>query len=259
MKTKNSNSLFSLEGKVAVITGASKGIGKGIASIYADAGARLIVCSRKQDAIEKAADELRQNGADVLAVAANVTSNEDRQRLIETALDWGARIDILVNNAGANPVYAGLADLPETAFDQVVSVNLKAPLFLSQLAFGRWMKKNGGAIINVSSIAASRCHTGTNCYNFIKAGLNHLTRCLASEWGADGVRVNALAPGLIRTDFSRVLWENPDELDSWVNNSPISRLGEVEDLFGAALLLASDAATYITGHILTVDGGSLLH
>jgi len=251
------DSMFTLDGKVAVITGASRGIGEEIAKVFSRAGARLIICSRKQASVENVAQAIREDGGDVLAVEANVSVQEDRTRLIDTAMAWGGRIDILVNNAGANPRYGGLADLAEPELDKVLAVNLKAGLFLSQLAYKHWMKDNGGVILNVSSIAGFNSTKGINGYNVVKAALNHLTRCLASEWGHDGVRVNALAPGLIKTHFSRALWENPSFMEA-IRKNPIPRLGEVGDLAGAALFLASDASAFITGHILVVDGGTLI-
>lgn len=254
---RDSSSMFSLEGKLAVITGASRGIGEEIAKIFSRAGARLVICSRKQEGVDRTADAIRKEGGEVLAVAANVSAGEERANLINTAMEWGSRIDILVNNAGANPKYGGLAKLSEAELDKVLDVNLKATLFLSQLAYSSWMKANGGVVLNVSSIGGFECYTGINGYNVVKAALNHLTRCLASEWGHDGVRVNALAPGLIRTQFSRALWENPSFM-KMIENHPIPRLGEVEDLAGAALFLASDASSFITGHILIADGGALI-
>lgn len=254
---KNIDSIFSLKGKTAIITGASRGIGEEIAKVFAIAGARIVVCSRKQEAVDQVADVIVKSGGDALAVAANIADENDRENLINTAMDWGGRLDILVNNAGANPQFGGLADLGEAAFDKTINVNLKATLFLSQLAYKKWMKNNGGAIINVSSIGGLHCSTGINGYNVVKAALNHLTRCLASEWGRKGVRVNALAPGVIKTQFSQALWESP-EFNTMIKQNPIPRFGEVEDMAGAALFLASDASSYVTGHIMVVDGGTLV-
>jgi len=250
-------SLFSLEGKVAIITGASRGIGEEIAKRFSKAGARLIICSRKMEALECAAEQIRKEGGDTRVIQADVTVPEDRERIIASAIEWGASIDILVNNAGANPKYGGLEDLSEKDFDQIVDVNLKAGLFLSQLAYKRWMKENGGVILNISSIAGWQCSTGINGYTVVKAALNHLTRCLASEWGHNGLRVNALAPGLIKTNFSRALWENP-AFGKAIKRNPIPKIGRVEDVAGAALFLVSEAASYVTGHILVADGGMLV-
>ena len=251
------SSLFSLRGRTAVITGASQGIGFEIARLYAQAGAKVVICSRKQAGVDSAAELIRQAGGQALAVAANVTSTEDRERLVSTALDWAGRLDILVNNAGANPSFGPLAELTEDAWDKIFAVNLKAAFFLSQSAYQSWMKAHGGSIIHVSSIGAEETMKGINAYNVTKAALNHLTRALASEWGPDGVRVNALAPGLIKTKFSQALWEDPISTQA-IKSYPIPRFGQVEDLAGAALLLASEASSFITGHVLTVDGGQSL-
>ncbi|WP_291300509.1 SDR family oxidoreductase [Desulfosporosinus sp. BICA1-9] len=182
---------------------------------------------------------------------------EDRKKLVEATMDWAGQIDILVNNAGGNPGYGPLADLTEQAWDKVIEVNLKSALFLSQLVYQAWMKTHGGVIINVASVGGFIASTGVNAYNVSKAGLIHLTRSLAREWGADGIRVNALAPGLIRTKFSQVLWEGTKGSEM-VESHPIPRVGEVEDIDGAALLLASSASSFMTGHTLVVDGGQLL-
>lgn len=249
--------MFSLAGKVAVVTGGTQGIGEEIALVYARAGAKVVICSRSQAAVESAVKRMKQNESEVLGLQANVALPQDRKNLIESAMNWGKRLDILVNNAGANPKFGGLENLVEPEIDKVINVNLKASLFLSQLAYKMWMKDHGGVIINVSSIGGFQCSTGINGYNIIKAALNHLTRCLASEWGRKGIRVNALAPGLIKTDFSNALWSNP-EFQKVVKLQPVGRLGRVNDLTGAALFLASDASSFMTGHIIVVDGGHMV-
>ena len=251
------DALFSLKEKVAIITGASRGIGEEMATVFAKAGARVVVCSRKQEAVDQVASAISKNGGQALAVAANIAEAGDRENLISKTMDWGGSIDVLVNNAGAYPQFGGLEDLTEAALDKTIDVNLKATLFVSQLAYKTWMKNNGGAIINVSSIGGLQCSTGINGYNVVKAALNHLTRCLASEWGRKGVRVNALAPGVIKTQFSQALWESP-EFNTMIKQNPIPRFGEVEDMAGAALFLASDASSYVTGHTMVIDGGTLV-
>ncbi|MCL6477318.1 MAG: SDR family oxidoreductase [Peptococcaceae bacterium] len=250
--------MFSLAGKVALITGASRGIGEEIAGVYLKAGARVAICSRKPEGVKDAVERLKLLGSqDVLGIAADVFLPEDRKKLVEAVMDQYGRIDILVNNAGANPSHGPLADLTEEAWDKVIGVNLKAPLFLSQSVYHAWMKAHGGVIINVASVGGFLATPGINAYNISKAGLIHLTRCLANEWGQDGVRVNAIAPGLIKTKFSRVIWDGPAGPEM-VERHPISRIGKVEDIAGAALLLASDASSFMTGHTLIIDGGQLL-
>lgn len=250
-------SMFSLGGKVAIVAGASRGIGEEIARTYSAAGARTVICSRSRERIDEAANRIRERGGEVLAVAANISAREDRQRLVEAAMDWAGRIDILVNNAATNTSYGPLDRITESAWDKAFETNLKGPLFLSQLVFNAWMKEHGGVILNISSVGGFKCTRGISAYNITKAAVMHLTRCMAAEWGRYGIRVNSLAPGLIRTEFSRVLWDGPEGAKA-VESHPISRIGEVEDLAGAALLLASGAASFMTGHTLVVDGGQLL-
>lgn len=248
---------FSIKGKTAVITGASRGIGAEMAKLFARSGAKLVICSRKLDAVTDTAAAIEKDGGQVLPVAANIGDPSDRETLIQSAMDFGGRIDILVNNAGANPAYGGLADLSAKAFDKVLDVNLKATLYLCQLAYYSWMQEHGGSILNVSSIGGFKPSKGINGYNVVKAALNHLTQCLASEWGHQGIRVNALAPGVIKTDFSKALVEDP-KFSAMMKRNPIQRFGEVTDLSGAALFMVSDASAYITGHTLVVDGGTLI-
>jgi len=263
---KHVHSMFSLAGKVALVAGASRGIGEEIAGIYARAGAKVAICSRRPEGVKDAVERIKlripdksphlDNQQNVLGITANILLTEDRKQMVEAVMDWAGQIDILVNNAGANPSYAPLSDLTEEAWDKVFAVNLKAPLFLSQLVYHAWMKGHGGSIINIASIGAFLASTGINAYNVSKAGLIHLTRCLAREWGPDGVRVNAIAPGLIKTKFSQAIWDSPAGL-AMIERQPIPRFGEVEDINGAALLLASPASSFITGHTLVVDGGQL--
>lgn len=250
-------SLFSLQNRVALVTGASQGIGKEIALAYSRAGARLVICSREKKRIDKVGKEIKESGGEVLSLEANVSNAEDRERLVKSAVGWGGKVDILVNNAGANPVFGPLADISESAWDKVFEVNLKATFFISQLVYHASMKESGGVILNVSSIAGLKTTKGINVYNVAKAALIHLTRCLASEWGHNGIRVNALALGIIKTQFSRAIWEGPHR-EELFNSFPIPRIGEVDDVAGGALFLISPAASYITGHILTIDGGQLV-
>ena len=169
-------------------------------------------------------------------------------------MEWAGRIDILVNNAGTNPAFGPLADIEESAWDKIFEVNLKGPFFLSQMAYNAWMKDNGGSIINTASVGGySTAPFSMNVYNTTKAALIHLTKCLASEWRTQNVRVNALAPGLIKTRLSQVLWDNPEGLE---NRDGL--IGEVKDIAGTALLLASDAGVFINGQTIVIDGGALV-
>lgn len=254
---ENVFSMFSLKDKVALITGASQGIGEAIALTYARAGARVAICSRRMEKISKVAAKISGEGGDALPVEANVSNAEHRRRLVQSVMDWGGRVDVLVNNAGANPSFGPLAEVSDSVWEKVFEMNVKASFMISQLVFHASMKDRGGVIVNVSSVAGSKTTKNINLYNVAKAALNHLTRCLASEWGHQGIRVNALAPGIIRTAFSRALWDRP-EGDQIFSGFPIPRIGGVDDIVGAALFLASDASAYITGAILTIDGGQLI-
>jgi len=247
----------SLEGKTAIVTGASRGIGLEMARRFSAAGADVVICSRNQKAVDEAAADITADGGKVLPLAINVADERDRVRLVDQAMEWAGRIDILVNNAGANPTFGGLATLTEKALDTVIDVNLKATLFIAQRVFHAWMKDNGGVILNISSIGGKQCMPGISGYCTVKAALNHLGRCMAAEWGKYGVRVNTILPGIIKTKFSKALWENP-KLQHEMASYPISRFGEVEDIVGAALLLVSEASAYTTGAEFVIDGGSLI-
>lgn len=255
--SKDVEAIFSLKGKTALVAGASRGIGEEIARIFSAAGAKLVVSSRKPEGIAEAAERIRKaTGGEVLAVPASIASAEDRKKMVSEALKWGGRIDILVNNAGTNPAWGPLEDIQESAWDKIFDVNLKGPFILSQLVFHQWMKEHGGAILNTASVGAFSSSPGTNVYNVTKAALAHLTRVMAGEWGKYKIRVNAIAPGLIKTRLSQALWDNP-EVEKIVAGWPISRLGTVEDLAGVSLLLVSDAGSFITGQTYIVDGGAL--
>lgn len=252
-------SMFSLEGKTALIAGASRGIGEEIARVYALAGAKLIVSSRRPEGIKEAAENLRRDtGAEILAIPANISYPDDRKKLVDESMKWAGRIDILVNNAGTNPASGPLADVEEAAWDKIFEVNLKGPFLVSKLVFQAWMKEHGGCIINTSSIAAYG--TGGNiegAYSITKSALTHLTRILAAEWGKYRIRVNALAPGLIKTRLSQALWDRPG-IEESAKSKAVPRLGIAEDLAGAALLLASQAGELINGQDIIVDNGALV-
>jgi NAD(P)-dependent dehydrogenase (short-subunit alcohol dehydrogenase family) len=252
-------SMFSLEGKTALIAGASRGIGEEIARVYGLAGAKLVISSRRPDGIKEAAERLRKDtGAEILAVPSNISNPDDRKKLVDEALKWAGRVDILLNNAGTNPASGPLADIEESAWAKIFEVNLNGPYFLSKLVFQAWMKEHGGCIINTSSIAAYG--TGGNiegAYSITKSALTHLTKILACEWGKYRVRVNALAPGLIKTRLSQALWDRPGIEDS-AQNKAFPRLGAPTDLAGAALLLASKAGELINGQDIIVDNGALV-
>jgi NAD(P)-dependent dehydrogenase (short-subunit alcohol dehydrogenase family) len=249
------NELFSLEGKVALITGASKGIGESIARFYSANGAKVVINSRKQDELNIVAESIKIAGGDCTGIAANAGEMAGCKLLVEQTMALYGGIDVLVNNAASNPIYGPVVDCEEWAFDKIMDVNLKAPFELGKLVYPIMKQRGGGVVINISSIAGLTPDPGLGMYSVSKAALNMLTRVMAKEWGHDGIRVNAICPGLIKTKFSEALWNNEKWLNHFVKQAPISRLGTVEEIAGLALFLASPASGYCTGTLFTADGG----
>ncbi len=241
-----------LTGRTAVVTGASKGIGRAIAAAYAAAGANVLLSSRKQEALDEAASTM---DGEVATFAANAGDPDAAEACVAHAVERFGGIDVLVNNAATNPYFGPTIDIDLSRFDKTVQVNLRGPLVWTQAAWRARMAEHGGSVINVASVGGIRGGTGLGAYNVTKAGLIHLTHILAAELGP-AVRVNALAPGLVKTDFARALWE--ENGDAIGRTMPAGRLGEPDDLAGAALFLASDLSSWVTGHVLVVDGGSLV-
>lgn len=246
---------FRLDGRVAIITGASKGIGASIAQTLAENGAKVVVSSRKQAAVDEVASEIKAAGAKALAVAAHVGDTQALQTLVNTTLEHFGRIDIVINNAATNPVFGPLEDSVD-AMDKIMQVNVKAPLELARLALPQ-LKANKGAIVNISSVEAFIATEGLGCYSVSKAALNMLTKSMAKEWGKYGIRANAICPGLIKTKFSEALWSNESMLKYYLKQTPLGRIGEPQEVANLALFLASDASAYSTGGIFMVDGGIL--
>jgi NAD(P)-dependent dehydrogenase (short-subunit alcohol dehydrogenase family) len=244
-----------LEGKAALVTGASKGIGAAIASTLAAHGARVMISSRKQEALDATAAEIRtaHPGAELTTFAANAGEPDHAEACVAATVDRLGALDILVNNAATNPHFGPLIDIELSAWDKTFQVNLRGVLVWTQLAWRAWMAEHGGVVVNMSSVGALRHGGGLGAYNVTKSGLIHLTTILAAEL-APGVRVNALAPGIIQTDFSEALWRGLDPSDA----VPLGRYGTPEDVAAAALFLASDESSWITGETLLVDGGALV-
>jgi len=243
---------LSLAGKVALVTGASRGIGKAIATAFAGAGASVLLSSRKLADLEAAAEEI---GGDVDVVTANAGDPDQAAAAVERCMERFGAVDVLVNNAATNPYFGPAIDIDLGRYDKTWDVNVRGPLVWTQLAWRASMQERGGAVINVASIGGLSVEPGIGIYNGTKAALIHLTRTLAAEL-APTVRVNAIAPGLVKTDMARALWE-PAE-DRIAASMPLGRLGEPSDIAAAALFLASDLASWVTGHTLVVDGGALL-
>lgn len=243
----------SLEGKVALVTGASKGIGRAIAATFAEAGAAVMLSSRKQDALDEAAATMTGETA---TFAANAGDPEAAAACVQATVDRFGGIDILVNNAATNPYMGPTLGIDLARYDKTWQVNLRGPLVWIQETWARSMRERPGAsVINIASIGGLSVETSIGVYNTTKAALIHLTKTLAAELGPTA-RVNAIAPGLVKTDMARALWE-PNE-GALGKRTPLGRIGEPEDIANAALFLASDLSSWITGHTLVVDGGALI-
>ena len=250
--------LFDLTGKVAIITGASKGIGEDIARLYARFGAKVVISSRKQDACDALANDIKAQGGDAIGIAAHVGDMEQLGQLVEKTLAAYGGIDILVNNAASNPVFGPSLDCDGLAFDKIMQANVKAPFELSKRCYPSMKARGGGSIIMMSSIAGDTPDPGLGIYSVSKASLNMLTKVLAKEWGPDGIRVNAICPGLIKTKFSQALWQDERILDHFTKRLPIARMGTTDEISPLALLLASDASSYTTGSFFYADGGTVI-
>lgn len=248
---------LTLENKVVIITGASKGIGKAIAFAMGQAGAKVVISSRKQDVLDDVVEEFAQAGVVAFAKAANVGVAADRKALVDSAISHFGKIDILVNNAATNPVFGPIENTEESAFDHIINVNLKAPFELSKLVLASMSKTGTGSIIHISSVEGVRPGTHMGMYSVSKSALLMLTRVQANEWGAKGIRINAIAPGLIQTKFSQALWDNEKVMNYALRQIPLGRMAQPEEVAGLALFLASDMAAYVTGSTFMVDGGYL--
>ena len=248
-------SLFDLSGKVAIVTGSTRGIGKSMAEELARAGCRIAVSSRKAEACEAVRAEFEQQGFEVIARPCNVSRKEDLQALVDAIVAKWGRIDIAIANAAANPYYGPLAQIPDDAFDQVFLNNVKSVLWLASMTLPGMAERGGGSFISIGSIGGIIANTVIGAYGMSKAADHHLVRNLAAEWGPKNVRVNAIAPGLIKTDFAKALWEDEKRRTEREANTPLRRLGVPRDIGGIAVFLASDAAAFITGQTIVADGG----
>ena len=241
-----------LTGQVALVTGGSRGIGRAIAARLAASGARVMLSSRKQDALDEAAATMP---GEVATFAANAGDPEQAEACVAATVDRLGGLDILVNNAATNPYMGPAIDIDLARYDKTFEVNLRGPLVWTQFAHRAWMADHGGSVVNIASVGGLSVEPSIGVYNTTKAGIIYLTKTLAAELGP-AVRVNAIAPGLVKTDMARALWEPHEE--ALARRLPTRRLGEPEDIAGAAAFLASDHASWITGHTLVVDGGALV-
>ena len=252
-------SYLSLEGKVALITGSSRGIGRSIALQFADAGADVVVSSRKLPDLEKVAEEIKKMGRRSIAVPAHNAKMEDLKNLMARVKEEFGRLDILVNNAVANPVMADVLHMEEAPFDLIMSANVKGYYFLSQAAAKMMVEQGtGGAIINIASVGGIFVTPGLGPYCISKAAIIMMTRCLAVELGSHKIRVNCIAPGIIKTKFSEALWSNEKLMADYMKKMPLGKIGQPEEIARTALYLATEASGFMTGSTLIIDGGANL-
>jgi dehydrogenase/reductase SDR family member 4 len=260
-----STSLFDLSGRIALVTGSTRGIGKSIAEELARAGAKVCISSRKAESCEEVRSELEKKGFEVMAKACNVSRKEELQALVDATLaKWGG-LDIVVANAATNPYFGPLTGLPDDAFDKIFANNVKSTLWLAGMTLpgmaqrgkepGNQSGNGGGSFIVIGSIGGILANTVIGAYGMSKAADHHLVRNLAAEWGPKNVRVNAIAPGLVKTEFARALWEDEKRRSEREQATPLRRLGEPRDIGGIAVFLASEAAAFITGQVIVADGG----
>jgi NAD(P)-dependent dehydrogenase (short-subunit alcohol dehydrogenase family) len=250
--------LFDLSGKVAIVTGSSRGIGRAIAEGFAEAGARVVISSRNQEPCDETAAAIRAKGGEAIAVTARISDKAQLENLVaRTKAEWGGA-DILVCNAAINPHYGRLEDLTDQVFERMMTNNVLSNLWLSKLVVPDMKAKRDGSIIFISSIGGLKSSTVIAMYGVTKAADIALCRSLAAEWGPEGIRVNCIAPGLVETAFARALYEDPERRARREAETPLRRLGQPEDIAGAALLLASRAGAFITGQTIVVDGGVMI-
>jgi NAD(P)-dependent dehydrogenase (short-subunit alcohol dehydrogenase family) len=248
--------MFDISGKVAIVTGGSRGIGQAIAECYAQAGARVVISSRKQDGLDTAAEKIRAHGGEVLPVAAHNGDKAALQALVGTTMATYGRIDILVNNAATNPQFGTLLEAEDSLWQKTIDVNIMGNVWLTQ-AVVKVMRQQeaGGKIINVASVAGLRPGSMQGIYSMTKAAVVSLTQTLAMELAGDHIQVNAIAPGVIKTRFASALWDNDAIAEPLLNRTPQHRFGEPNDIAGIALYLASPASNFATGQVFVVDGG----
>ena len=253
------SSLFDLTGKTAIVTGSSRGIGKAIAEALADQGANVVISSRNQDACDEVAAAINAaHPGKAIAVAASISSKDALQALVDQTKAAFGQVDILVCNAASNPYYGPMAGISDDQFRKILDNNVIANHWLITMVAPDMLAREDGSIIIISSVGGLTGSATIGAYNISKAADFQLARNLAAEFGPKGVRINCIAPGLIRTDFAKALWENPDTLKAVTRHTPMRRIGEPHEIAGAAVFLASPASTFMTGQAIVVDGGSTI-
>jgi NAD(P)-dependent dehydrogenase (short-subunit alcohol dehydrogenase family) len=246
---------FDLTGQVAIITGSSRGIGQSIAETMAQMGAKVVVSSRKAEACEEVAAGIRKAGGEATVIAANISRKAEVEALVAQTVEKYGRLDCMVSNAAVSPYFGPMTGLEDDAFDKLMNNNVRSSLWLAKLSKPHMDKQGGGTIIIISSIAGIRAGGNLGGYAVSKAADFGLARALASEWGETNIRINCIAPGLVRTDFARALWEDDNRRAAYERSTPLRRIGDTKDIGGIAAFLASPAAAFITGQIIVADGG----
>ncbi len=254
----STTSSFDLTGRVAFITGASKGIGLAIATSMAQFGAKVVISSRNQGNIDDAVASLAGQDIEVTGISCHVGKEEDIDQALNAIQEQFGQLDIIVNNAATNPVYGPIQEAGVGAFDKIMDVNVKAPFLISKKAYPLLKASSHASVINISSVEGIRPDKGLGLYSVSKAALCTLTQVMAKEWGPDGIRVNTICPGLVKTKFSTSLWQN-EAMMAHVNNTlPLGRIAQPDEMAGLAVFLASDAASYCTGGVYLADGGYII-
>jgi len=252
--------MFDLSDEVAVVTGSTKGIGKAIAARLAEAGAKVVVSSRKTDMCEAVAAEINAdyaaNGGEAVAIPCHVGHREQLQNLVDQANERFGRITTLVPNAAVNPYYGPSSEMPASAFEKILDVNVRSTFDLCHMVLPQMVERRAGSIIIIASVSGLKGSVELSAYAISKVAEHQIARNLAVEYGPHGIRINAIAPGLIKTDFAKALWTNPARLEMVENRLPLRRIGDPDDIAGAAVFLASRAAAYVTGQVINVDGGA---
>jgi NAD(P)-dependent dehydrogenase (short-subunit alcohol dehydrogenase family) len=246
---------FDLTGQVAVITGSSRGIGRSIAETLAQLGAKVVVSSRKAEACEPVAAGIKAAGGEAIVIPANISKKVEVEALVAKTVEHYGRLDIMVANAAVSPYFGLMMGLDDEAFDKTINSNVRSALWLARLAHPHMKKQGAGSVVIVSSIAGLRHGANIGMYGISKAADFSLARSLAAEWGPDNIRVNCIAPGLVKTDMARALWEDDKRRKAVEATTPLRRLGNVEDIAGCAAFLASRASAYVTGQVIVADGG----
>ena len=249
---------FDLKNKVAIVTGASKGIGESIARGLAEYGAKVVISSRNQEAVDQVANNLKKEGYHALGIACHVGDEAQLKKLVEETMNTYGGVDILVNNAATNPFYGPLDTMENALFDKIMDINAKAPFHLANLCYPIMKKSGGGSIINIASVEGMKPSVGLGLYSVSKAALIMLTKSQAVEWGKFRIRSNAICPGLIKTKFSSALWQNEKILDQVTRHLPAGRMAVPDEMAGLACFLASNASSYCTGSVFTADGGHMI-